>query len=280
MIRMGRGILAVLALCCAWVGAARAEEDLLGGASMRKHVWQVRPEVSAFEYQEPGYMKEKGMFYGLEASYTYRPWADPNVAASRGLYLLRLEGRFAFGEVDYDGSLSDGTPYTMSDMDDRLFEFRVLGGRDFLTSTSLTTFYTGFGYRYLNNDLSPDPYGYERESHYLYVPFGLQHTLGAGSEWSLTPCGEFDFLFLGIQESHLGDLGTGYHDVTNYQRFGYGLRGSIRLQKRFDHFGLALDPFITYWNVNKSDDAESDGSVWCEPQNWSLEYGLRLIVAF
>jgi hypothetical protein len=60
MTGMGRGILPVLALYGVLAGAAGAEEDLLSGVSMRKHVWQVRPEVSAFEYKEPGYMKETG----------------------------------------------------------------------------------------------------------------------------------------------------------------------------------------------------------------------------
>ena len=68
--------------------------------------------------------------------------------------------------------------------------------------------------------------------------------------------------------------------MTNSQPFGYGLRGELRLQKSFDRFGLALDPFITYWDVNKSDEVVRAGMILYEPHNWSLEYGLRLIVAF
>jgi hypothetical protein len=281
MIRMRHEIVPVIVVCCVFANAAIAEEEeAFSSIPMHKHIWQVRPEVSHFKYKEPGVMEEEGTFYGLGASYTYRPWADPEVDTREGRYLLRLEGRLAFGEVDYDGGLSDGTSYTTCNVDDTLFEFRVLGGRDFLTPASLTTLYFGFGYRYLNDDLSCDPHGYERESNYFYVPVGVQFTHGLSGEWSLTPGGEFDFLFLGLQTSHLSDLHSGYDDVTTAQHFGFGLRGSVRLQKRFARFGLAVDPFITYWNVNESDEEYSGGLLWHEPENWSLEYGLRLLVAF
>jgi hypothetical protein len=280
-IRVRGEIVPVMVVCCMLAAVARAdEEETVAAISMHKHIWQVRPEVSRFEYKEPGLMKEQGTFYGLGASYTYRPWADREVVTTEGRYLLRLEGRATFGEVDYDGSLSDGTPYAVSDVDDALVEFRILGGRDFLTGASLTTLYFGFGYRYLRDDLSSDPLGYLRESNYFYVPVGLQYTHGLSSEWSLTPCGEFDFLFLGQQVSHLSDLGSGYRDVTNSQPFGYGLRGSVMLQKRFDRFGLAVDPFIIYWDVNKSESKYANGLRFYEPKNWSMEYGLRFIVAF
>ncbi len=280
-IRMQRGIVLAMVVCSLGIQAARAEEEgIFDSFSMHKHIWQVRPEVFHFQYKEPGIMEEEGTFYGVGASYTYRPWADPSLATPEGRFLLRLEGRLAFGQVDYDGGLSTGASYQTNDIDDALFEFRILGGRDYLKDDSLTTLYLGFGYRYLNDDMSCDPHGYERESNYFYIPVGLQYTHGLSEEWSLTPGAEFDFLFLGLQVTHWDDVDSRYDDVTNAQPFGFGLRGSVRLQKRFDRFGLALDPFLGYWNVDKSDEEYENGMVVYEPRNWTLEYGLRLILAF
>ena len=199
MIRMTRQFTPVILACFLSTLGFAADEDSFTAIPMHMHIFQVRPEISQFEYHEPGLMKEKGTFYGIGGSYTYRPWADPNNITTEGLYMLRVEGRYSAGEMDYHGSLWDGTPYSLNDVDDKLAELRVLGGRDFLTSNSLTTLYFGFGYRYLSDDSSFDPVGYKRESNYFYVPAGLQHTFGLGGGWSLTPGGEFDFLFLGQQ---------------------------------------------------------------------------------
>ncbi len=279
MIRMTCRVVPVIVVygLLANLGWAGSSEEFFTSVPMHMHIWQVRPEVSRFEYHEPGLMKEEGTLYGIGGTYTYRPWADPNNLTSEGRYMLRLEGRFMSGEVDYDGALWNGAPYRMRGIDDKLLEFRVLGGRDFVDANNLATLYFGLGYRYLRDDSSEDPSGYLRESNYFYIPAGLQYTHNLSEEWALTPGVEFDFLFLGRQISHLGD---GIHDIKNSQPFGYGLRGDLRLQKRFREFGLALNPFVTYWDVNKSDEVVRDGWAFFEPHNWSIEYGLRLIVAF
>jgi hypothetical protein len=281
MIRTTRDVLLVAATCCLLTHAGIAADEETGlNDFLHRHTWQVGPQVSYFEYHEPGGIKEDGTLFGFDASYYYRPWIDADNAAIRGSYMLGLEGRLAFGQVDYDGSLLDGTPYTMRDVDDSLFELRILAGPDFPTSAGLTTLYFGFGYRYLNDDSSSDPHGYERESNYFYLPLGLQHARRLSDRWVLTPGAEIDLLIAGRQVSHLGDTHAGYDDMTNDQTSGYGLRGSLRLEKNYRYFGLAFDPFITYWDIDESDREVNNGMIMCEPSNWSLEYGLRLIFSF
>ena len=272
---------AVALTCCAWgnTGVAGEEESRLA-ESLHKHSWSVWPEMSHLEYKEPGAMKERGTLFGLGASYTYRGWADANSITAEGGNLLRLEGRFGVGQVDYDGHLMDGTPYTMDGIDDSLLELRVLGGRDYLRPASLTTLYFGLGYRYLNDDSSSDPHGYRRESNYFYLPLGVQHTRSLSAEWLLVPAAEFDLLVLGLQVSHLGDADPSLGNVTNEQSFGFGLRGSVKFQKRVGSLDLGVEPFVTYWNVDESNRKYDNGIAIREPENWSLEYGLRLVLAF
>jgi hypothetical protein len=275
-------VVPLVVACCTFVnlGIAGEAENQDSASLLHKHTWQVGPEISYFKYKEPGVMTEEGSLYGLGGTYTYRPWADANDVAVKGGNMLRLDGRLSFGQVDYDGSLLDGTPYTMKNIDDSLFELRVLGGRDYLRSTSLTSFYFGLGYRYLNDDASSDPVGYQRESNYLYLPLGVEYTHQLSEGGSLTPRAEVDILIVGRQVSHMSDSDPSLHDVTNDQTSGYALRASVRFQKRFGGFALALDPFVTYWNVSESKDKVEDGITYYEPKNWSLEYGLGFIFMF
>jgi hypothetical protein len=277
---MARGVVLATAASLMLADVGIADDEALLAESLHTHTWQVWPEVSQFKYREPGFMTEEGTFFGLGAAYTYRPWVDANAVTVTGGNMLRLEGRLSFGQVDYDGSLSDGTPYTMQGLDDVLFEFRVLMGRDYPAPSSLVTPYFGLGYRLLSDDATSDPLGYRRESNYLYLPLGVRYTREFWERWLVTPAAEFDLLIVGLQASHLSDSDPFHHDVTNEQSFGYGLRGSVQLQRRFDRFNLALDPFVTFWSVRKSKVKADEDILVYEPRNWSVEYGLRFILAF
>lgn len=273
--------IAALILCLVFAGVASSSEktpSLL--ESLQNHTWELGPQISHIQYKEPGVMEEEGTMYGLIGSYTYRDWVRPGSEVSDGGRMLRLEGRYSWAEVDYDGTVTRETPYTVSDVEDYLLEFRLLGGSDTVTSKSLNTGYLGFGYRYLNDDASFDPYGYERESNYFYMPFGIQTTNDLGDGLSFGIGGEFDLLLFGIQVSHLSDVDPSYDDVKNLQWLGFGLRGSARLQKSTKHFDLVVEPFITYWWVEESDPQYVDGAIVWEPRNRSLEYGIQLLFRF
>ena len=273
--------IAALIVCFVLVGVGSGGEKTPGFlGSLQTHTWEVGAEISHIKYKEPGVMEEEGTMYGLIGSYTYRDWVRPDSEVSDGGRMLRLEGRYSWGEVDYDGSITGETPYTVSDVDDYLLEFRLLAGNDAVTSKGMNTGYLGFGYRYLNDDASFDPYGYERESNYFYMPFGIQTTNDLGDGLSFGLAGEFDLLLFGIQVSHLSDVDPSYDDVKNFQWLGFGLRGSTKLQKKTKHLDIIVEPFIRYWWVEESDPQYIDGAIVWEPRNRSLEYGIHLLFRF
>ena len=139
-----------LAIGITFVGTGVA----LAEGAFPKHAAEIGTEISYIKYKEPGIMDEKGMMYGVVGSYTYH-----------NTLMFRAEGKWSYGKVDYDGELSDGTPYTINNIDDYILEFRGLLGYDFFLSQTLSlTPFTGFGYRYLNDDPSFDSAGYKRES--------------------------------------------------------------------------------------------------------------------
>ncbi len=241
----------------------------------KKHSWGLGVVTSYIEYEEPGVMKEDGIMCGILGSYTYRDKC-----------MLKLEGRYAYGEVDYDGQLDDGTDYTVSNIDDTLFEIRGLVGYDFLLSEIATlTPYIGMGYRYLNDALDEDIYGYQRESNYFYSPIGVEANTRLLNGWSVGLKFEYDYFWKGIQKSHFSDIDIGLSDVENDQNSGYGCRGSMVFLKEGKDVDFLIEHYMIYWSIKKSEDASITyvgnyiGYAW-EPKNNSKEYGIKCVARF
>lgn len=266
-----------LTICFVFVGVASGQDEPSRFLeSLQKRTWEVGPEIYLFKYEEPGVMEEKGMFYGVAAAYTYRYWApaSPEEPVPDDKWMSRGEVRFACGQVDYDGETMGGTPMSLHNIDDYTLEFRLLLGPDFPKETSMDTLYAGIGYRYLNDDSSFDSRGYERESNYLYIPVGIKTISDLKNGWSFGATAEFDLFLWGEQNSHLSDVG--FVDIENEQDSGYGLRGSVRFQKHGEKTDFIIEPFIRYWDIDKSDVVLG----YYEPENETLEYGIQFIWRF
>jgi hypothetical protein len=250
---------------------------------LRRIVYDIGPELYSFKYEEPGLMEEKGIFYGVAFGATYREWVSGSSrqALSDNKIMVRGEGRFAFGQVDYEGGIQDIEtgeiyPYSVDNQDDFVLEGRLMLGPEWLSGNILSTLYAGIGYRYLNDDPpSSDPYGYERESNYYYVPigFGIDTDLQAG--WSWAGGIEYDYFIWGLQRSHIFPT-----ILENEQNSGYGYRASIKLQKKSKDVNFVIEPFFRYWDI---DDSEIEYNIWrggLEPANETTEYGIQLFWMF
>jgi len=237
--------------------------------------WEVGTEISHITYKEPGIMEEKGMMHGIFGSYIYRSG-----------FMLKAEGRFSAGQVDYDGELQDGTPYTIDNINNYGLEFRGLAGYDFpILKASILTPYIGIGYRNLYDAGSKDPAGYDRDSNYIYSPIGIEVVTDLDDKWSIGATAEYDIFWRGKQISYLSDANAGLSDPENTQRKGYGVRGSIKLMKRGEKFDFAIEPFIRYWKIEESDISAVTyyGNIVAygyEPDNNSTEIGCKLAVMF
>lgn len=253
-------------------------------SALRKKFFDIGAEAYHYDYEESGLMEEKGTFYGIRFGYTDHTWLSesPQSAPADGGLVFRADGRLAFGQVDYDGSVVDlgtgaTTPYSMDDIDDWIFEGRLVLGGDWLRRSALHTLYAGIGYRYLNDDSSFDPAGYERESNYIYAPIGYQFDSSTLTGWSFGFGAEFDVFIVGNQRSYLSDVGPAYPDVDNHQHSGYGYRASVTLQHKSKKGILVIEPFIRYWDIDDSEFSfESFGTLY-EPANETTEYGFSIL---
>lgn len=255
-------------------------------AAQNKHTLELGTETSYIKYEEPGLMKETGSMYGIIGSYTYR-----GQLVKLPKCMLKAEGRSAWGSLDYTSPISGG----MKNIPDWLIELRGLAGYDFEIGDSFPviwtiTPYSGIGYRYLNDDSSGKysslgALGYERESNYIYGPVGLQVIADLKNNWLIGATAEYDIFWWGKQISHLSDVDSGLNDPKNRQKKGYGIRGSIIVQKKGEKLDLVIEPYIRYWNIRKSKDSDLTyyGTVIdtvYEPKNNSTEVGLKLAVKF
>ncbi len=252
------------------------------------HTFDMGTEPYFYAYKEPdASVTISGMMMGYYANYAYRP-PDGNLLNNTVLNTYMLEGRFASGDLDYKGS------GIVKDKDNVNFEIRGLLGKDYLLGdSSLITPYLGFGYRYLldkgNGRLSStDAYGYDRYSHYYYLPIGLNGSIPNG-KWSCAINLEYDILIQGIQKSDLSDGNqfTGYNNpnVRNDQGSGFGVRGSFKLTYTGVKFNFYVEPFIRFWNIGRSNLASAtiDGVYYDqlnEPKNNTTEIGSKFGIMF
>ncbi len=243
-------------------------------AQPEMHSLEIGPQVSHIRYEEPDVMEEKGVMYGITGSYAYH-----------NKFMLKLQGGYSLGQLDYKNS------GTIDNIDNYMIELRGLGGYDIpvLKRTVLTP-YIGLGYRYLNDDSSgmissTGAHGYERESTYYYSPVGIEAVTQLNNGWSLGLTVEYDLFLEGKQKSRLSDVDARFSDLENDQHQGYGLRGSVRLRKKGRNVDFVMEPFIKYWDIDKSEESfiTVSGSIWgygWEPENNSTEFGIKLAAIF
>lgn len=260
-----------ITLCLTFIGAGSA----FAQSEKQKHFFVFGPEISYIKYEEPGLMEEKGMMYGIVGSYAYR-----------NKLMLKAEGKFAYGQLDYEGATWGGTPLTIKSIENYMWEFRGALGYDFAVKAITITPYLGIGYRWLQ-DNTQEKYigGYQRESNYLYLPIGVEAVVNLGNGWSLGAAGEYDVFLWGKQISYLSDLDPGFNDPENKQTKGYGVRGSITLAKKGEKAGFIIEPYIKYWKIEDSDVElltyyGTPFSYVLEPENNSTEIGCKLAITF
>lgn len=240
-------------------------------STIKSQGWEIGTEFYSYDYEEPGFMEQKGSFWGIFGSYTNRGWIE---SGSDQKWMIKLEGQFASGETDYDGMLSDGTPQSVSNLDNHTYDLRLLIGPDYLNENNLSTIYLGLGYRHLFNDMmSETAYGYERESNYLYLPLGINSLNALEDDWSWGWGAEVDFLLYGKQNSNGVPL---LGDIENTQDSGYGLRASVKFQKHWEKSDFTIEPFVRYWDIDESDIV--NGAI--EPANETMEVGIRLCLLY
>lgn len=230
-------------------------------------------------YNASDEIKEHGMMYGIVVSYRY-------------LYsnlMFKVEGLLNFGTVDYSSPSSE----RLDNADSELFERRILFGYHLpLSELSFITSYIGIGFRKIRTGLDKKFMAsnetYYKTINYDYIPIGINFSQDLNEVWSYTVTAEYDIFLNGkVQYTvmNYSDFGYVMDKVNINQKSGYGLRGSVEIQKKINEFSsLAIEPFVRYWNIAESD--STDVSYYKgvqigekrEPENHTIETGINVIL--
>ncbi len=246
------------------------------------HTLTFGPDVALYKFKNSDF-NEKGFFYGLTGSYTYRGQIiDERFSRA----MLKVEGRVIHSWVKFDGELFDGNHYTVKNVKNLISEFRGLAGYDFsiLSDTTITPF-TGLGYYFRGDNLSRINAGYRRNSQYIYSPIGFETKTPISKGWSAGFCGEYDIFWFGRQGTYLSDLDPLFGDITNDQTKGYGMKASLKIHKAMVDKNYIFEPYVDYWNIDKSDTVNYEhtgvvGGTSFEPESTATEFGIRTVVEF
>jgi len=244
----------------------------------KKHEFNVGTEISHISYKERSVdVKEKGVFTGVYANYTFRPQGG-------WINFYRLDGHLNFGRMDYSGTGE------IKDINNYLVEPRILLGKSMhVNEAGSVTPYIGLGYRRLHDGLggqtsSTGFAGYDRLSQLYYVPVGVYYEATMNDRWDYGANAEYDIFIHGTHHSYLSDV-PGFSDVNNAQTKGFGLRGSLDLKYKAGRVAYLLSPYIRYWNIGKSNTVHTSylGIVDFPKSiaaNTSTELGVKLGVQF
>lgn len=281
-------------------------------AERKPHETEMGIETYGYKYLEKvegdHFMDLKGRFYGVFLNHTFRPHQmDPFFADF--INMVRLELRYARGKMDYNGGVQfsngDSVPLSMSGIPDWVLEGRVLIGKDIPWRGLMVTPFSGLGIRALEDDASKVSgtfekngvtntiSGYKRTSHYYYVPLGVELEVRLTRGWKARFSLEYDILIAGMQRSHspvvISYQGVDYHysSIKNRQTKGYGWRTALHLKKEMDGYGVFIEPFYRFWDIEDSQlgrFAATAGyefvGVGMEPSNTTREIGVKMGVVF
>ncbi|MCA6069734.1 MAG: hypothetical protein LE180_01215 [Endomicrobium sp.] len=250
-------------------------------ANDKKNNVSLALEIASYHYKEPDHMRLDGIKYGVNAELFSRN----SLSELSNRLFCALQARFMIGTVDYDGSLL-GTkiPYKAYDIIDWYVEPRCLLGYAYDTDGVFEILpYTGIGYRYLFNELSKDPNGYNRENICIYLPLGIDFKFKCKKEFNIVLNAEYDLFCFGIQVSHF------FAPLAFDQNYGYGFRFSGKISKKYRNIILSAGPFVRYWRIEESSKSTVElykegklptRTTYFEPKNNTIEFGVHFGVQF
>ena len=264
--------------------------------------FEIAYEFSDYGYREPhmdypihisGKKQGVSVVYARQhafSSFSGYEGEDPSFA--------QLEFRYMTGKVDYDGywvdsSTNQATPATINNEKDYYAELALKMGLKYAWTERVSFApFIGLGYRGLRNgedkyiDIGGGNLGfsYQRTSTYIYAPMGLSLAWEPSDSTRLTLNGEFDWLIVGNQNSHVD--GANVSAASNEQDKGYGVRASVKFEVNLGAVSVFAEPFWRYWKIQNSDVVsiyDIGTSTWyglLEPFNIMREYGIRAGIAF
>ncbi len=253
------------------------------------HTFSFDAEPFYYNYKDQDQISSKGYMLGYNAEYAYRP-LEGSLMNTGIVDVYGVSFHYASGDLDFKTSSFGSIP----DKRNSMFEVRGLLGKDIALSEEVSmTPYLGIGYRSLLDEgnlrvTTSSFYYYDRHSRYTYLPLGINASAPLGP-LSADVNLEWDIFLKG---THVSDWSIGKQfssitnpNVSNKQKDGFGLRGSIRFSYMLPNkLNIYAEPFVRYWKIKASDTkrVSIDGSLTniSVPTNRTTEIGSKFGLIF
>ncbi len=226
--------------------------------------------LSNYDYHEPSLDVGISGLRGGIGYYGTKPLADN--------FFGLLSVDYRFGSVEWTASDSSGGAGGQANgIPDYYVDGKIAVGRDLPFDSFVLSPYIGLGYWRLFNGFSSASSGYDRIQEYFYLPVGLIHRFGLGSDGMLETTVEGNFLLAGYHKAEFSDFDSNWEDANFKQDSGYGIKASMIYRKG----SWGIGPYLNYWNIADSDADYIkcyEGSI-CgtfEPANSTTEYGIEV----
>ncbi len=281
----------IAGFCLSSARAQDAAPTYVPAKSSWHYTWDIGPEVFYYHYTEPHFANLYGAMYGIQGDF----------AAIKKHWYLGLDAHAGGGWLTYSSQPTGRINNNLNSyIEPRALVGWIMGNHNTFTP------YTGFGFRFLKDEQQGHTKlvgnelfeGYNRFSHYYYLPLGVAFGFDLGSGFHFAPNFEYDYFIAGEQQTqttglvttYLGQNFTGVTDLHNAQHNGYGLRASLPVSKQFEYGNLIFTPFVRYWNIRESDSntylavnaSHTLGLITTgvEPANHTIELGAALTWQF
>ena len=212
----------------------------------KRNEFGLSSEMYWAKFDEPKSYSQKGFLSGYNVQYSHRFSTNPKSMIN----MFSLQAQWANGKFKQE-------PYVgPSGIKDNTYDLRGVVGKDYYPNSSVrTTGYLGFGYRYLKDNSDGlvsniGPYtfqGYNRFSHYFYLPLGEDMVYQFDPIYSLQGNLEYDYMFHGWETDKLGPIG--YNTLVVPQGGGNGFRGSVRFNLNAKRFTAFAEAYYRYWLI-------------------------------
>lgn len=234
---------------------------------------KISVDVARYKYEETvggqHFIDDHGTLFGLTGSMII-PSTNTN-------HHHRIFVRAVMGDLAYNGGMTithpDGTTtqIPLREKGRKDYMFRIQDTIEYHIPHSIITPFFGLGFRLLHDDppTYTSPGDYSRESHYLYLPVGLDikpSVLGSMADVRLGA----QYLLRGRQQSFMFG-----QTKTNDQHNGFGLSADATFHWKKDKtHTISVTPYLQYWHILASD-IDSTHTI-LEPNNYTTQAGIRL----
>lgn len=238
---------------------------------------------SSYTYEAPGQFKMDASTGDITGMYMETRGAFFNNLLELGLSYNYLDGQSRYQNTGGDGSASTDTG------DDTIHQLELHAGVRQSWTHFDTVLFAGIGLRHWSNQLhgTPSEPVEEVTTVYAYNPLGIRFEGPLSADWHWETRLQYNRLIEGMVTTHFSQLDSTYSDTENSQTSGKGYELSFTLRRSFSggRFGMAVEPYLQVWDIERSDDQPvvQNGSVveMMEiPANESTVAGIRFGLEF